>query len=117
MLAGSLGTLFRYLLSIGYKNIPFTNSISFINGISIINIIGSLLFAIIYGLFIKNQLDKNLQILVLTGFLGAFTTFSTLIFESRQLYVENPLNALFYLLIQVIISFIIVHISLNHFDL
>ncbi len=117
MIAGALGTFCRYLLTFIYNKIPFTASISLINGISIVNILGSFLFALTYGYFLKNAIAQNLQIIVLTGFLGAFTTFSTLIFETRQLFIDNVFLALFYLLLQIIIAFIIVHFTLLYFDL
>ncbi len=113
-IAGACGTLSRYLL----LNFCAKFGLSpLFNGIIIVNILGTFLFALVYGLCLKYALPAPYRTIFLTGFMGAFTTFSTLIFEARHLYLETPLLALFYVLIQVIIGFFLLHIVLNLFDL
>lgn len=82
IIGGSLGTLARYYAAdrVGM----WTNSGAF--GIFAVNIAGS--FAI--GLFLtlgegRVSISSEARILVAVGFLGAFTTFSTLTWQTLQL--------------------------------
>jgi len=79
-LAGSLGTLARYWLSglvydlVG-RDFPW--------GTAAVNILGCFLFGLIWELGEDRMLLRTeARIVFLTGFMGAFTTFSTFIFES-----------------------------------
>lgn len=50
-------------------------------GITVVNLSGALLFGVLWGLFEVNGLSKGWYVFLLTGFLGAYTTFSTWMFE------------------------------------
>ncbi len=82
-LAGALGTLARYGLSGLFSKI---NGDSFPYGTLAVNIVGCLLAGLLWTLF-ENRwpVSAEIRLLVLVGFMGAFTTFSAFILESGQL--------------------------------
>jgi CrcB protein len=82
-LGGAAGTLSRYWLS-GAAQRLF--GASFPAGTFAVNMAGRLLFGLLWGLF-ENRIgfSPELRLLLLTGFMGAFTTFSTYMFESAAL--------------------------------
>ena len=82
-IAGGLGTLSRYALSGLVHKIVQTN---FPLGTMVVNILGCFLFGIVWGLSENSLLvSPASRAIVLTGFMGAFTTFSTFMFESNAL--------------------------------
>ena len=85
--SGSLGTLARYF--VGGWGQRLTGS-GFPLGTAIVNITGSLLFGLCFGLFErKTALPPEFKLFALTGFMGAYTTFSTYMFESATLLQEG----------------------------
>ncbi|MDT8716202.1 fluoride efflux transporter CrcB [Clostridium sp. 19966] len=74
-IGGALGALLRYAIKI----IDFSNLFSaFPINTFIINISGSFLIALILTFASKKRcLNENIKVFLTTGFLGAFTTFST----------------------------------------
>ncbi|TVM18493.1 chromosome condensation protein CrcB [Oceanidesulfovibrio indonesiensis] len=82
-LAGALGSLSRYGLA-GLVH-RFAGA-GFPYGTFVVNIIGSFLFGLVWG-FSEGRLgfSPELRIILLTGFMGAFTTFSTFAFESTSM--------------------------------
>lgn len=82
-IAGSLGTLARYGLS---GLVQKASSDSFPWGTFAVNIAGCLLFGIIWALTAEKMvMGQEVRTIILTGFMGAFTTFSSLISDSGQL--------------------------------
>jgi CrcB protein len=82
-LAGILGTLARYWLSgavYGFlgRDFPW--------GTWSVNILGCFLFGLMW-VFIDERglIPAQWRVIILVGFMGAFTTFSSLIFESSEL--------------------------------
>lgn len=82
-LAGGFGSLSRYFLSGVFQRAV---SISLPVGTYLVNIVGCFLFGLIWA-YAQDRisLSPDLRVIVLTGFMGAFTTFSTFIFESSAL--------------------------------
>ncbi|MCP4706758.1 MAG: CrcB family protein [candidate division Zixibacteria bacterium] len=82
-LAGAVGTLARYGLA-GY--IDKFNGSTFPWGTVAVNLVGCFVAGLLWALF-ENKWPASIEIrtIVLIGFLGAFTTFSTLILESGHL--------------------------------
>ncbi len=104
MAFGALGTLCRYLLS------TFLNKFfvfPYLWGTTIVNIIGCALFALVYGLSLKYEIPPLYRTLCMTGFLGAFTTFSAMIHEAHSLLLENPLISLMYIIIHLSVGIIV----------
>lgn len=80
---GAAGTLCRYFVSGAAQR--FFNS-NFPAGTFTVNMLGCLLFGIITGTFQDRLgLSPHMRLMVLTGFMGAFTTFSTYMFETTAL--------------------------------
>ncbi len=82
-LGGAAGTLSRYWLSGMAQRLVGG---SFPLGTFTVNMLGCLLFGAVWGFF-ENRLlpGSEVRLLVLTGFMGAFTTFSTYMFETAEL--------------------------------
>ena len=85
--AGGLGSLARYGLSGVVHN--WTGS-TFPFGTTVVNVLGSLAFgflvAVMEGRF---PISPQTRVIVLIGFMGAFTTFSTLMFETAMLLEDS----------------------------
>ena len=81
-LGGGLGSVLRFLVSnftqkfINYKGFPF--------GTFTVNIIGCFLIGLLSAYFLK--VDNYLKFLLITGFCGGFTTFSTFSAENFSLW-------------------------------
>ncbi|MBI9080623.1 MAG: fluoride efflux transporter CrcB [Pseudodesulfovibrio sp.] len=80
---GTAGTLSRYWLSGVAQRLAGS---SFPIGTVTVNLFGCLLFGAVWGFFENRMLPgSEVRLLVLTGFMGAFTTFSTYMFETAEL--------------------------------
>jgi CrcB protein len=82
-LAGGMGSLARYGLSGLVQNIAGGK---FAWGTATVNVLGCFLFGTIWSLTEEKMLiSGETRAIILTGFMGAFTTFSTYIFETGEL--------------------------------
>lgn len=79
---GGTGSLCRYLMSMG---IAALWGGSFPLGTFLINILGCFCIGFLGGLSERTTIDPNLRLLLQTGFLGGFTTFSSFGLETFQL--------------------------------
>lgn len=82
-IGGAAGTLSRYWLSGVAQRLAGGG---FPLGTFVVNMLGCLCFGAVWGYF-ENRLlpGSEIRLLVLTGFMGAFTTFSTYMFETAGL--------------------------------
>jgi CrcB protein len=80
---GFIGTISRFLLSRYFQNL-FPSSFPF--GTFIVNMTGCLLIGVFYGMAMKgNILNPEWRMLLIVGFCGGFTTFSTFASENLAL--------------------------------
>jgi CrcB protein len=100
-LGGALGSMFRYatsLLTAKYYSNAFPLA-TFIT-----NVLGCLLIGVFIGYFSKNS-NQTLQFLLITGFCGGYTTFSTFSAENIALWQsQNYLTLIGYTLGSIIIG-------------
>lgn len=91
-IGGALGGIVRYQLG---KMLSQKSGTAFPLGTFIINITGALLLGIVTSI----KAGDNAYLLLGDGFLGAYTTFSTFMYEGFNLFRENETrNALVYIL-------------------
>jgi CrcB protein len=84
--AGALGALARYALG---GLVQRAGGASFPWGTLIVNMLGSFLFGAIWSLAEDRLvISGETRLIILTGFMGAFTTFSTLMYETGALLRE-----------------------------
>ena len=83
MLAGGTGTVARYFLSSAVQRLMTS---PFPWGTLGVNVLGSLVFGAIWAVTeTRVDLSDQLRLLLLVGFMGGFTTFSSFAFETTQL--------------------------------
>jgi CrcB protein len=86
-LAGSIGALARYGLAGFVQN---NSSSGFPWGTVSVNVLGTFLFGVVWSLADERLLiSAETRLIVLTGFMGAFTTFSTFMFETGTLMQDD----------------------------
>lgn len=86
-MAGGTGTLLRWGVAVGVQRVT---GAGFPWGVFAVNMLGCLLFGLVVSLAEeKAWLGAGAKLVVLTGFMGAFTTFSTFAFDSATMYREG----------------------------
>ena len=108
-IGGALGSMLRYLASEAILKLTKSWQIftSFPIGTSFVNVVGSLVAGIIYYFAIKNfdSFDPRLKLLLFTGFLGGFTTFSAFSIDFLRLTMAGQyINAAVYAVASVVLS-------------
>ena len=100
--AGGFGALLRYLvgrgaINLGWTGLPF--------GTLIANLLGCFLIGFLsWALIHRWQLSQEIQTIVITGFLGGFTTFSAFSLETvKMLEQGEPYYAIGYVLMKVVL--------------
>ncbi len=108
-LGGGIGALLRFLtIKIVYKLSFKYEYLNIYHSIIIVNFIGCILFAVFASAFGRIFIDnQNYKLFILTGVLASYTTFSTFVFESFELYFNKGLVTAFnYFAISIATSFI-----------
>jgi len=81
-IAGALGALARYLLG---RFIAVRAGTQFPLGTFFINITGAFVIGLLFALLGRKLISTTLQVILATGFLGGYTTFSTMSWEGVEL--------------------------------
>ncbi len=90
-LGGGLGSIFRYLIGLALNKNDFLTPY----GTFLVNVLGSLLIGLLAGYNLRNlNLSHDYQALLIAGFLGGFTTFSSFAFENLVM-IQNGRYLLF----------------------
>ncbi len=92
-LGGFCGSISRYLISLGIQRIVSHSWLPY--GTMTVNILGCLLIGLLGGLAdIRQIISVETRLLLMVGFLGGFTTFSSFEFELFALARNNEFGAL-----------------------
>lgn len=91
-LAGGVGAVVRFMLD-GF--IRAHSKTQFAWATTIINVSGSLVLGFLTGLTIEHLVSTDVSIVIGTGFLGGYTTFSTASYETVQLMKKGRYGASF----------------------
>ena len=83
-LGGAFGAVGRYLLSM-YVTRATQGGVVFPFGTLSVNLLGALLAGILWGIGSETIIKPEMRLLLMTGFLGGFTTFSAFAVETYGL--------------------------------
>lgn len=99
-LGSFIGGVCRYLLSMLVQS---KSSSAFPFGTLVVNLIGCLLIGILFGIFDRTHVSNEWRLLLVTGILGGFTTFSAFSGETYNLIkTGNPGYAILYVTLSVV---------------
>lgn len=85
-LGGSIGAVLRYLIFLIYSR---TDNHGFPWATLVINLIGSFLIGLLWGIFDRYYVSPGIRLFLFVGILGSFTTFSTFAFDVFNLVREG----------------------------
>jgi len=77
--AGSIGTLTRYALG---GVVQQWTGVAWPWGTFVINMLGTLAFGVVFSLWEGKLVSPEVRMVILVGFMGAFTTFSSFMYET-----------------------------------
>ena len=109
---GALGTLSRYWLTVSIERF---NGTGFPLGTFMVNLLGSFLIGLLYIILAeKLSVADQWRPVIITGFLGAMTTFSTFSLDALLLFQQGHYNtALFYVLSSVMICIFAAYVGMQ----
>ncbi|WP_329804931.1 fluoride efflux transporter CrcB [Flavobacterium facile] len=115
LLGGGFGSVARYLLSYFFTK---NNTSNFPWATFIANSLGCLIIGLLFGYIQKNNLqNETLKLLLITGFCGGFTTFSTFSLENIQFIQNQNYNlAIIYTLASLFVGLLAVIIGYKLFN-
>ena len=90
---GALGTFLRYYVSgVSYKVFDWTFPV----GTLVVNLAGSFFIGLLWGIFESLNMSPNIRIFLFVGLLGGFTTFSSFMLETLNLYRDGEIKMAVY---------------------
>lgn len=102
---GAAGSMARY--GVSYMISKYVTH-SFPFATMTINVVGSLVIGLLFGLLSRNQMQQSSYILLASGFCGGFTTFSTFALENVTLMQKGEsFTALLYIGFSVILGLLL----------
>ena len=110
-IGGAIGSVLRYLTSV-FVNKYWANQFPLATLLT--NVLGCLIIGILIGILEKNNLaNSNLKWLLITGFCGGYTTFSTFGYENYSLFQSNnSLLAFGYIALSILLGIFAVWLGL-----
>ncbi len=109
---GALGALSRYWLTVSIERF---NGTGFPLGTFMVNLLGSFLIGLLYIILAeKLSVADQWRPVIITGFLGAMTTFSSFSLDALLLFQQGHYNtALFYVLSSVMICIFAAYVGMQ----
>jgi len=108
-MAGFFGSILRFLVGAGFGRL----NIRFPFGTLLINITGSLFLGWFMTYIAGHTVSTTTRLAIGVGFVGAYTTFSTYMFESSKLYEEGAqIEATLYLVGSVVLGLLAVRVGI-----
>jgi len=93
LLGGAIGTYLRYAVSgFSYKLFDWIFPV----GTLAVNLIGSFFIGLLWGIFESTNLSPNIRVFLFIGILGGFTTFSSYMLETLNLYRDGEVRLALY---------------------
>jgi fluoride exporter len=103
-LAGAAGTVARYGLTLGCTRL-FGDRVP--AGTLVVNLLGCALFGLVLALFRdRARLGPEAATVLLVGFMGAFTTFSSFVADSHALWADRPALAVANVVVQNVVGLV-----------
>lgn len=108
---GAFGTVSRFVLSVMVYRSAGTE---FHHGTMLVNLLGCFILGVLVTISdIKYFLTPNLKLLLMVGFCGAFTTFSTFILETANLMKDGETTKAFLnVMLSVVVGFIVLRLGI-----
>jgi CrcB protein len=107
---GALGSVLRYLIS---TNLHKAYPSAYPYGTFAVNVLGCLLIGLLMGWLGSQKLvNPQLQLLLIAGFCGSFTTFSTFAYEANILLLQQkPLQSILYITLSIVMGMTLAYLG------